>query len=306
MDDHTGASSDEVTDQAVPRYIRHLATRKLATTTVTTVEQTLGRLATWCSPIPPARLKHQALAEWHAHLAVHLQASSLRTQLTYISGFYRWCHAEGLIDDNPMARLGRPVEPRRLPRPMPEESFLLAYTQAAGDPRLRATLALARWAGLRACEIAGLDWSEVALDVDEPFVRVRGKGGHERVVDVAPRLAVTLLELPYRRGPVVSRRDGRPGHASPNRLSQVVGIHLRGLGIDDTLHALRHSFGTALYEVCRDIRVVQEAMGHASPRTSALYVRVTRANVRAAVLAAAARRPAGQYQQLQLPDTIAG
>lgn len=46
---------------------------------------------------------------------------------------------------------------------------------------------------------------------------------------------------------------------------------LYGLGIDETLHSLRHYFGTSMYLVSRDRRLVQETMGHNSPLTTAGY-----------------------------------
>lgn len=38
-----------------------------------------------------------------------------------------------------------------------------------------------------------------------------------------------------------------------------------------TLHQLRHFFATALYQTSRDIRLVQEALGHSNPNVTAVY-----------------------------------
>lgn len=58
---------------------------------------------------------------------------------------------------------------------------------------------------------------------------------------------------------------------------------LASLGIDATAHHLRHWFGTKTYEACRDLRVVQELMGHASPVTTAGYAAWSRVVAREAV-----------------------
>jgi integrase/recombinase XerC len=71
---------------------------------------------------------------------------------------------------------------------------------------------------------------------------------------------------------VVPRGDGwqnRPLH--PGRVSGLINDYLHSLGIPDTAHSLRHSFGTEFYRASKDIRLTQELMGHASPITTAIY-----------------------------------
>lgn len=43
------------------------------------------------------------------------------------------------------------------------------------------------------------------------------------------------------------------------------------MGIAATAHQLRHWFGSQLYAKTRDLRMVQEMLGHSSPTTTAIY-----------------------------------
>ncbi len=78
-----------------------------------------------------------------------------------------------------------------------------------------------------------------------------------------------------RRGPVfmmfdnLGRRTSRPITAS--RVSAACGAYLAEAGTGATLHQLRHYFATALYQSSRDLRLVQEALGHSSPNVTAVY-----------------------------------
>ncbi len=103
-----------------------------------------------------------------------------------------------------------------------------------------------------------------------------GKGNKERVLPLQPRVLAELQAygLP-RRGPVftmydnLGRRTTRPITAA--RVSAACGAYLAEARTGATLHALRHYFATALYQTSRDLRLVQEALGHSSPNITAIY-----------------------------------
>ena len=91
-----------------------------------------------------------------------------------------------------------------------------------------------------------------------------------------------LAGLP-RNGYAFTRHDGAPGPNQPWLVSHLANACLREAGSAARFHDLRHRFATQLYQATRDIRLVQELLGHASPSTTAVYAAYDRAGAAAAV-----------------------
>jgi integrase/recombinase XerD len=252
-----------------------------------------------------------------------LRPTSLRRRTAALRAFYRFCRSEDLVVADVAAHLDLPREPRILPDPLTvaEAARLLEVLDpdaviGAGQPRRgdapaaqpeparraaaaraalreRALLELLYAAGLRVSEALGLDSDD--LDREGRSVRVRGKGGRERIVpvgDVAlawlgrylvearPQLLAAGRVAERRGGPLfVGERGGRLGRA---RAWAVVkrAATAAGLGARVSPHTLRHSFATHLLEGGADLRVVQELLGHASISTTQIYTHLTGERIR--------------------------
>ncbi|MFW6033826.1 MAG: tyrosine-type recombinase/integrase [bacterium] len=208
--------------------------------------------------------------------------------------FYRWAHETGRVKRDPSASLPTVRVPRALPRPAPDDAFRVAL--AAADDRTRLMLLLARQAGLRDTEIATMPLVDVDLGHDQ--LVVRGKAGHRRIVPLVGQLREALAaELERRRGGATGagwRYRGAadvwlfPGrNGGPMRAGSVCRILSRALGPGVTPHQLRHAFATAALEGTRDVRAVQELLGHQRLDTTARYTHRPSEALRAAVQAAA-------------------
>lgn len=209
--------------------------------------------------------------------------------------FYTWARREGLVPVDPTEDVVRPRLRRRLPRPIGDEDLAVALELA--DTTRRAVLLFAALAGLRCAEIAALERHDVD-EVNRTIRVVHGKGDKERVVPMHPDLVAKLALLP-RRGHLIRRDDGGP--FTPVQLSQHMNKYLRSLGIAATLHQVRHWFGTNTYRVSRDVLVLQELMGHASPSITAGYVLVAGIDGRDAIDALPALRSrAGRWRRFQV------
>ncbi|MFJ2030149.1 tyrosine-type recombinase/integrase [Streptosporangium sp. NPDC087985] len=187
----------------------------------------------------------------------------------------------------PASRL-RVRQPRRLPRGLDaaEATALLGSFRSWRD---RAIAGLMLLSGLRSCEVLNLRVADV--DIPRGWVRVVGKGDKERRVPVDVEVAGLIQTYLLAERPdtatewlfVVAKGPNRGQPLTAEGLRAVFRYHRARSGVaDGHPHALRHSFGTALAEAGVDLAVIQTLMGHDHVDSSARYVHLAPAHVRAA------------------------
>lgn len=197
--------------------------------------------------------------------------------------FFRWAARSGRIPYDPAADLPSVSVPDSVPRPTPEPILDRALLSAMSDldPRVDFMIRLGAFAGLRCCEIAGID----ADDWDGRRLRIRGKGGKVRIVYVHDgRLRAHLDAIGT--GPAFPNRwTGQP--ITPGHVSRLLSRSIPGGG-GWTGHTLRHRFATVALRQTKDIRAVQIALGHARLETTQRYTFVEDDRVDAVFIAATA------------------
>jgi integrase/recombinase XerC len=272
----------------LPEYLHAhvvwLRQRGIAPTTVRTRVRVLKRFVkiTGRSPLAASA---KDLARWRSAFD-GLAPGTISCYVSHMRSFYDWAKRTRRISRDPTTDLPVPRVPRRLPRPISEEDMRAALQHA--PPRIRCFLVLAGWAGLRACEIAGLRREDVLDTAGHPLLVVStdsAKGGRERVVPLSPFVLAELVPVLPRSGYVFRRADGKPGPNNPWRVSKLCNDFLHEMGFPETLHQCRHRFGTQAYGVSQDLRLVQELMGHQDPSTTAGYTKFSHADAIAAVAA---------------------
>lgn len=230
--------------------------------------------------------------------------STKRSARSSLRSFYSWAHRRGLLPTDPTRDLGAIRQRRTLPRPAPDDAVRAAL--GAADDRVSLMLHLGLYAGLRIAEIAGLH----TRDIGEDTLTVVGKGGHQRQVPLHPSLASMLRhELARRReatdlgdgwGRTVPPVDGwlfpstdQDQHLTPHHAGKLVS---RVAPAGWTAHTMRHRFATQAYQTERDLRAVQELLGHTKPETTARYAAVPTGALRAAVMGLALPEPTDSAQ----------
>lgn len=132
--------------------------------------------------------------------------------------------------------------------------------------------------GLRRAELLSLR----CRDVREGYLFVyQGKGDKDRVATIPRKFSLELLDYIRESGFGSSDRLFPIGKT---RLDDLVKGYALRAGIDDlTPHSLRHYFATRLIELGVDLRQVQELLGQADIRTTAIYLDVIPAHLRQTV-----------------------
>lgn len=210
-----------------------------------------------------------------------LAPRSLARWLSSVRGFYRWLLREGLCQHDPSAGLRPPKGEKRLPTLLDtDRTSQLLDTPDGGDDdflarRDQAMLELFYSSGLRLSELAGLDLG--GLDLAAGLVRVLGKGRKTREVPVGRLARQALQRWLTLRAPLAGSEEALFIGQQGRRLStRAIQLRLRRAGVERLgqhlhPHMLRHSFASHLLESSRDLRAVQELLGHADIGTTQIY-----------------------------------
>ena len=198
-----------------------------------------------------------------------LAPATIARNLAAVRSFLRFTLGPTRVPD---ASLG-PRRPQRLPEAPKREEIELIVDSLDGDGPLglrnHALVELVYSAGLRSAEAVGLDLTDV--DFEQEHVRVRGKGGKERVVPLGEEAAHVVARY---------LREARPELA--RGANDALFLSARGRRLDTSTlrrllphpHRLRHSFATHLLEGGADLRTIQELLGHSSLSTTQIYSHV--------------------------------
>lgn len=276
-------------DAHLQRFLQHLT---IGGHSLRTVESYGADLRQFLSVVetPLGRLGVEDVRRYLGLLVARPYARrTVARRLSALRQFLRFLVREGILAEEPTARLGRPKARRTLPHvyTVEEVERLLQAAQAATVFPLRAVALIEclYGSGLRIAEAARLDVEDVDLVGRE--LRVLGKGGRMRIVPLG-RAAASALRLYVEKernailhagGPLFVSRRGR--RMSVRSLRRVVAEAAERAGLPYRApHVLRHSFATHLLDGGADLRAVQELLGHRSLQSTQIYTHVAKERLR--------------------------
>ena len=220
-----------------------------------------------------------------------LSPRSIQRRLSAIRSFYEFLikqnkdekdesEARSHVTRNPAVDVRAPKAAKRLPETLDPDQMARLLEIPTGDSltmRDHAIMELLYSSGLRLSELVGLD--VVQLHMADRTVTVLGKGSKERSVPVGSVAIKVLKKWLEERGTLVkpgetalfvSRRGRRLGPRAVQKLVAQWAVR-QGLSMHVYPHLFRHSFATHLLESSRELRGVQELLGHASISTTQVY-----------------------------------
>jgi integrase/recombinase XerC len=264
--------------EAVPAIERFLASPALADATRRAYRVDVEEFAAWLASrgATVERVDAALLAAYAAELGAarsgrnprRLAPATIARKLAAVRAFLRYTVGPARVPD---ARLA-PRRPRRLPQaPKAAEIDAQLETLGSNEPlqiRNRALVELVYSAGLRSQEAVDLDLADV--EFDQEALRVRGKGGKERVLPLGEEAAYWVSRWLQVRPQFV--RGAQNALFLSTRGKRLNTSTLRKLLPHP--HRLRHAFATHLLEGGADLRTIQELLGHSSLSTTQVYSHV--------------------------------
>jgi len=229
------------------------------------------------------------------------RSSSIARKASSLRQFFKFCCLEKHLQLNPAEGLESPSLPKNLPKYLsPENVQALLGAADEGIPyqvasenllaalraRDAAMVYLLYATGLRVSELVGLRVGN--LEIEQGYLRVRGKGDKERIAPFAPIAGEKLLQYLKNHRPMLEakRSENRGDMVFLNRdgasLSRqgfwknLKTLALQaGVPVSISPHVLRHSFATHLLQAGINLRSLQTLLGHADLSTTQIYTHVT-------------------------------
>lgn len=289
--------------QSVNSFLDHLRIeRGLAANSIAAYQRDLRKLVEFfdISNTDTGAVLAADIAAFETSLkTLDLAPASINRIMSAVRTFYKYQNREFGITD-PTTEIAHNKSARRLPKALTvsEVTSLIDAGLREGDVislRDHAMLELLYSSGARVSEVIGINLSDFAkstLNGEEiTTLKVRGKGGKERIVPLGKFAVAAIDNYLVRTRPELATKSGRK-ESSVNgalflnqkgtRISrqsawQIVLTAAERAGITSKVspHVFRHSYATHLLDGGADIRVVQELLGHASVTTTQIYTLIT-------------------------------
>ncbi len=215
-----------------------------------------------------------------------LSGKSLQRWLSSIRSLYKFLCRFDRASNNPAVGIPAPKSAKRLPKTLnvDEMNQLLTVRNTSSQPdenklsvRDNAMMELMYACGLRLSELSGLNIPDI--DWQQQIIQVTGKGQKQRRLPFGGKAREALdgwlkqraiLAKENEAALFVSNRGSRLSNSSiQKRLKKMAMV--QGLDTNIYPHMLRHSFASHILESSKDLRAVQELLGHANLSTTQIY-----------------------------------
>ncbi len=234
-------------------------------------------------------LDKKRIEEFITELHRKYKQKTVKRKIATIKAFYIYLEEEEFIADNPFRKIKvKFKETFTLPRIIPRKeieillNYMYSHPKGSGQYWLRdvAIVEMLFAVGARVYEVSNI--RSECIDLNSGSIRIMGKGGKERYLQVVSSSVLDLLRKYYKANEAAIRQSGyffinRNGNRYTEqsiRLMVKKYSRLAGIERNITPHMFRHSFATYLIEEGVDISCVQPILGHSSIKTTQIYIHV--------------------------------
>lgn len=235
----------------------------------------------------------EKIEEYVTQLHKNYKQKTVKRKIASIKAFYNYLEETGIVMDNPFRKIRvKFKETLTLPRIIPREEIeqLLNYMYKAlnkSDTASRrymlrdvAVIEVFFATGARVYEISNIQ--EESIDLNTGLIRLMGKGGKERYVQISNTSILEVLKKYYGENEQAIRKSGYffVNNREDRYTEQSIRLMLKkytkqaGIARKITPHMFRHSFATYLIEEGVDVSCVQQILGHSSIKTTQIYIHI--------------------------------
>lgn len=208
-----------------------------------------------------------------------LSATTKARKIVAIRNFFDYLiRYEEIINKNPALEVPIPKKPKRSPKflSLKESVSLLKNIRGTHKIRDRAIIILFLYTGLRLSELININLS----DIKNNILTIIGKGNKERQIPLNDICTNAINEYLKVRPKVRSKKlfiSQKKTGFTARGIQKIIKKHMDKANIDTkkySTHDLRHTAATYIYHASKDIRVLQEILGHSNISTTQIYTHI--------------------------------
>ena len=269
-----------INDNYINSFIDHLKNElRLSLNTVVAYRQDLSELKDFISSKPLVIVNSKDMALHFKKLFQEgKNTRTINRKLSSLRKFYNFLLAKKIITCNPTDKIKSPKNQKTLPKVLDVDQIAALLNQQLTSPisiRDHAIFELIYSSGLRVSETVNINLNDINLS--DQTVRVTGKGNKMRVLPVGTHARVAIEKWQKERAIIANDNEFALFVSMLGKRLTVRSVQKRikrwGLSIGQNIspHVLRHSFATHMLESSKDLRLVQDLLGHESISTTQIY-----------------------------------
>lgn len=187
-----------------------------------------------------------------------------------IKSFYKYLKKYGMVNNNPAdiieaVKVEEKTEPVYLKKNEIKKLLkTINSNNSTNADRDEAIIKTLIFTGLRVSELADLSIDN--LDFEEGLIKFTGKGNKERIVPLHEEVKKAINRwLPENAEDIFN--------CTVRTIQRVVKKYVKKAGIDKNItpHKLRHTFASLFYHNTKDLKALQDLLGHADISTTQIY-----------------------------------